>query len=158
LIQLPELRQVFQFLSLIHNPPDFDLGGILAVGIFLMSWNTETCFKKFYSIAEQTFGRDRLPSHLHKAQKLLLLCFGQTLYSDAALKNEFQLTFGPLPRMFNLQSTDIKVAVIAAPVEERDTSIICNYSGEGRPRGKGYQIIQNITVREAIRSTSAAPG
>lgn len=110
------------------------LGGLTGIGIFLMRWRAGECLLKFNGIVQETFGRRKsLPALLSHVQTLLLMCLDEGKYHSMAIRSAFQSSLGPPPKMFNPLATDTKVAVITAPVDDKVTSIICNYNGEDRP-------------------------
>jgi len=139
LVVLQRLERDFAFLGCPLRD-HFDLtvgtssGGIINIGIFLMLWTVSECIEKYYSLIKETFGRRKKFSDLlGHMQTVLLSYFLDYRYKSAAIEAAFQSSFGPPPKMFNPLCSDTKVAVIAAPVRGKVTSVICNYNGGNRP-------------------------
>ncbi|KIW00820.1 hypothetical protein, variant [Verruconis gallopava] len=140
-------------------------GGLAAIGMFLMQWSASSCLEKFYALAHETFGKGKNgPLIISRLQSLFVAYINDYQYKSLAIEAAFQSAFGPPPKMFNPLSTDTKVAVIAAPVRGKTTSVLCNYNGEERPDDIGYNVLRScqrehdVTIDEAARCTTAAPG
>lgn len=109
-------------------------GGLVSIGVFIMLWSASECIEKFYKLVMETFGRRKRASMLlGRIQTILLTYLGDCRYKSIAIEAAFQSSLGPPPKMFNPLSSDTKVAVLAAPVRGKVTSVICNYNGENRP-------------------------
>jgi hypothetical protein len=121
-----------------------------------MHWTAKECLGKFHHLVSTTFRkRKSLPAFLEHIQTLFLICLDKSKYDSVAIQNAFQQTLGRPPTMFNPLASDSKVAVIAVPVGDKNTSVICNYNGSSRPDNLGYKILRakqskyDITIDEA---------
>jgi len=81
-----------------------------------MQWTPEECLRKFHALSQQTFQKNGNPV-LQRLQSLLRFCVEDSLYKSWAIDTAFQSACGVSPKMFNPLNSDLKVAVIAAPVK-----------------------------------------
>lgn len=121
-----------------------------------MRWTPADCYEKFRALAHETFGkRKNLPQMLDRMLSIMLCYLDDCQYKSIAIEAAFNSSFGPPPNMFNPLSCDTKVAVIAAPVKGKTTSVICNYNGKNRPTDIGYRVIRAMQRQDEITLAEA---
>jgi hypothetical protein len=112
------------------------LGGLIAIGIFLMHWSPTECLERFENLATEIFKSDYEGSKLSWSQSLhrLLRVYVQDhRYSLSPVERAFVSTIGPTEKMFNPLQTDTKVAVMSTSVKANTPCVISNYNGGPRP-------------------------
>ena len=120
-----------------YNADDV-LGGHVALGLFLMGWNSEECFRKFDRIARGTFRQSASRfSAFRSVQRLTRSYLRDVQYSSTIIEEAFTSDEGQDIPMFNPLSSDTKVAVTTTTAKNPRPRLMTNYNGGIRPKDLG---------------------
>lgn len=103
------------------------LGGLIAIGIFLMQWTPEECLDRFENIATKTFDLGETKKWTWK--NLFRAWIHDHRYNLSPIEKAFQSSLDSSEKLFNPLRSDTKVAVTATNVGENKPCIISNYNG-----------------------------
>jgi patatin-like phospholipase/acyl hydrolase len=131
-------------------------GGLIAIGMFLLQWNTSESLQRFEDIARRTFTKqtDRV-TLFAKALELLVAYIRDGQYSLSAIQEAFKLAFNSEIKMFNPLRNDTKVAVTTVTTTDSLPRLFTNYNGGKRPAELGYDVVRakraydDISISEA---------
>jgi hypothetical protein len=108
------------------------IGGLIAIGVFLMHWSPDECLTRFEAVAKDTFKveQDKILSLTQRAQRLFKACLKDHRYNLSPIEKAFGSEFSSKTKMFNPLQKDTKVAVTATTVRANKTCMLSNYNGE----------------------------
>ena len=118
------------------------LGGLIAIGLFVMRWTVGESLEKFEELAQRTFQRHPQDSHYFaRLQQFIISYLRDCQYSSSVIEQSFQSTFGKDIGLFNPLITDTKVAVTTTSAKETAACIFSNYNGTERPKTLGVYFL-----------------
>lgn len=120
------------------------LGGLIAIGVFLMKWTVDDCLERFEELAIKTFESEPAEttsslSITQRIRRMLGAYVRDYQYNSSAIESAFQASIGSSAKMFNPLRNDTKVAVTATTARENVACVFSNYNGGKRPDGGGMR-------------------
>lgn len=150
--------QVRVSLHLIGLSLTLSLGGLIALGIFLMQWSPSECLRRFEEMATTTFRLDDASESLtwsQKLQRLFRVCLQDHRYNLTPIEKVFQTKSGSTTKMFNPLQSDTKVAVTTTSVRENVAGVISNYNYG--PRLDATSQLERVKIRVILTQGSISP-
>lgn len=141
-----ELLQVSEIHTLITRLMNC-IGGLIAIGIFLMQWNPSQCLQHFEDLSAKVFQADlikRKVSLSQRIQRIVRACVLDHRYNRSPIEQAFRLPMNSAEKMFNPLQNDIKVAVTATSVRRCTPCVITNYNGSSRPADSSMYPTQHV--------------
>ena len=117
------------------------LGGLIAIGIFIMNWTIDESLDKFELLARKTFQSSQ--SNFSKIQQLMTSYLRDSRYSSIAIEESFEESFQSIfdnekgVNLFNPLTSDTKIAITTTIAKESATYIFSNYNSGLRPKELG---------------------
>ena len=137
--------------------PLTSLGGLIAIGLFIMEWSIDEYIERFETLAAKTFRRPADGKSIFSKARHMISSFLQDhQYSSAVIAESFQSSFGEDFQLFNPLPNDTKVAITTTTAKETAACIFSNYNGGARPKSLGITtpnpwIVASANVFQATR-------
>lgn len=100
------------------------IGGLVAMGVFLLQWGAKKAIQEFENTATGTFSKQR---------SILSTIINDGKYDPSAIEKAFEKACSTPMKMFNPLRTESKVAVTTTEVKRSLARLIANYNGGKRP-------------------------
>ena len=136
------------------------IGGLVAIGLFLMRWSPDESLSRFEYIAVKTFEtklKNEKSSLIQYVRRLWGTFIQDCRYDSSIIGKAFRTPLGVSPAMFNPLQCDTRVAVTTTTARKNFPCLLSNYNGSQRSKKNSKSELFSTYLSANIRSVPSRP-